>query len=68
MPYVGEELVSIRMESCSPAISQEKSEVLEVCSYRAFLQTALNDPVKGKAVEDAYLNEWLDVCQSLFRD
>eukprot|EP00066_Takifugu_rubripes_P029282 XP_011618548.1 PREDICTED: mediator of RNA polymerase II transcription subunit 30-like isoform X2 [Takifugu rubripes] len=30
VPFVGEELVSVRMESCSPAISQEKSEVLEV--------------------------------------
>lgn len=32
VPYVGEELVSVKTESCSSAVSQERTEVLEVCS------------------------------------
>lgn len=32
LPYVGEELVSVRVEPCSPAVNQERKEVLEVCS------------------------------------
>lgn len=30
VPYAGEELVSVRVEPCSPAVIQERNEVLEV--------------------------------------
>ncbi|XP_033492103.1 mediator of RNA polymerase II transcription subunit 30 [Epinephelus lanceolatus] len=29
LPYVGEELVSVKVEPCSPAVNQERKEVLE---------------------------------------
>ncbi|KAG8005350.1 Mediator of RNA polymerase II transcription subunit 30 [Nibea albiflora] len=29
LPYVGEELVSVKVEPCSPAVNQERREVLE---------------------------------------
>uniref|UniRef100_H3DK46 Mediator of RNA polymerase II transcription subunit 30 n=1 Tax=Tetraodon nigroviridis TaxID=99883 RepID=H3DK46_TETNG len=32
VPYVGEEMVSVKTESCSPAVSQERTEVLEINS------------------------------------
>ncbi|XP_049606641.1 mediator of RNA polymerase II transcription subunit 30-like isoform X2 [Syngnathus scovelli] len=30
VPYVGEELVNVRVETCSPSVHQERKEVLEV--------------------------------------
>lgn len=33
LPYVGEEVVSGKVEPCSPAVYQERNEVLEVCSH-----------------------------------
>lgn len=36
VPYVGEELVSVKVEPCSPAVIQERKEVLEVCHCLLF--------------------------------
>lgn len=36
LPYVGEELVSVKVEPCSPAVNQERKEVLEVRSCVLF--------------------------------
>lgn len=36
LPYVGEELVTVKVEPCSPAVNQERKEVLEVCSCFLF--------------------------------
>ncbi|XP_061597067.1 mediator of RNA polymerase II transcription subunit 30-like isoform X1 [Cololabis saira] len=30
LPFVGEELVTVRVEPCSPAVNQERQEVLEI--------------------------------------
>ncbi|KAM8840446.1 mediator of RNA polymerase II transcription subunit 30 isoform 1-T1 [Spinachia spinachia] len=33
LPYVGEELVNVKVEPCSSTVNQERKEVLEVCSF-----------------------------------
>lgn len=45
VPYVGEDLVSVRVEPCSPAVSQERQEVLEVGGVAApsFIDTSKTD-------------------------
>lgn len=32
VPYAGEEMAAVRVEPCSSAVSQDKQEVLEVCT------------------------------------
>lgn len=32
VPYIGEEMAVVRVEPCSPAVTQDKQEVLEVCT------------------------------------
>lgn len=39
IPYVGEETAPVRAEACSPAVIQERQEVLEVCFIHHYLWT-----------------------------
>lgn len=47
VPYVGEDLVSVRVEPCSPTVSQERQEVLEVGVLLCKALLTLGCPTKG---------------------
>lgn len=44
LPFVGEELTTVQVEPCSPAVAKERKEVLEVCSTSTPLVCAGVDP------------------------
>ncbi|XP_031151757.1 mediator of RNA polymerase II transcription subunit 30 isoform X1 [Sander lucioperca] len=63
LPFVGEELVSIKVEPCSSAVNQERKEVLEVfsCVFLVHLQKVRQKNQEMKVLMDQMRNLLWDV-------